>query len=158
MDATTSTAIPSPPSCSRTLWWVWFSKVWLVEIQHGQPVFDRLKFNSWACFIVHGWGGEGISASKLVEGGKSIGRRRQLFRQLVRRCSLSCTRWAACGVLLLYGSPKYGILKQKDGRGAYWVFEMQYTISVVEGFLFKFLYGLWFMVSWSGSMDQSLPA
>ena len=60
-----------------------------------------------------------MSASKLVEGGKTIGRWRPLFRQLVQRRSLSCARWAAGGVILLYGSPKYGILKQKDGRGAY---------------------------------------
>ena len=134
---------PVPARCDE----YGFPKYGWLKSSMDNLCIDRLKFNSWACFIVHGWGGEGISASKLVEGGKSIGRRRQLFRQLVRRCSLSCTRWAACGVLLLYGSPKYGILKQKDGRGAYWVFEMQYIISVVEGFCLNFcmVYGLWFL-------------
>ena len=53
-----------------------------------------------------------------------------------------------------YGSTKYGILKMSYGPGTYFAFEIQYTISVVEGFLFKFTHNLWFMVSHHRSMDH----
>ena len=58
---------------------------------------------------------------------------------------------------VLCGSPKYGILKWvMDQVRTVLSFKTQHPISVVEGFLFKFSYALWFVVSREEAMDQSL--
>ena len=58
---------------------------------------------------------------------------------------------------VLCGSPKYGILKWvMDQVRTVLSFKTQHPISVVEGFLFKFSYASWFVVSREEAMDQSL--
>ena len=77
---------------------------------------------------------------------------------------LVCSRVAlpCCADILLnsahtntYGSSKYGLFDIKYGQLLYRAFEIQEIISVVEVFLFKLSYALWFMVSRAEIMYQS---